>query len=599
MKFTKMIESGWIVAPGATSVVVATDDVYRHSIIVLIMKWISTSTIFIISSLVMMMIMLQIHTTTATATALTLYVNVNSTNTNATCGATIALACRDIQSAFDYFYATTSNNSTLLTIEMEGGVYQAERNANFAIFNQSLTIQSSSLDNNQVIIDFGNVVQVPFYFIQVVVPPNAVNTYNQTNVTLTGIVFRNLQVSINQPGGIFYTPDASANVALTVNYCEFTKLTSSKGVIWVQSATPNSQLVIFGCTFNSVQANSTIVYAPKMSIQVNQTTFQGCTSRFVIYQKGGVGVYDTNRFSDNVVTTTETRSTGGILMLYNNDMELFNTMVNCVFTNNTVASGALILGLQSMTIQTTSFTGNYNSTALMCVYSIVRIYNSKFINNAGYYGQVYASQDCTIRIYQSDMIGNSADSIGGAITLFDSYLYLNGVTVKGNSATGNGAGIYNSNSQSDIQYSTFQNNYSGANGGAIYSNESTISVNNSTFTSNQAAEYGGIIECIGYSIINIDNNTFSNNVDLASDKTSLPVHCESDCSSFGNDSSPDQQCDNNTSNNPTTNGLTNGEKSAIIIVPIAIVAIIIIIAVIIKKGLLKRNNYNYDYSSIK
>ena len=102
-------------------------------------------------------------------------------------------------------------------------------------------------------------------------------------------------------------------------------------------------------------------------------------------------------------------------------------------------------------------------------------------------------------------------NFGGAVSVYDSQLYLDNMTITGNSAN-RGGGIYlTPYSSLTLSNSTVSGNHSRDNGGGILINGTNAEISNSTISGNNAGDDGGGVHIRFGSTVSITNSTFTEN----------------------------------------------------------------------------------------
>jgi predicted outer membrane repeat protein len=174
--------------------------------------------------------------------------------------------------------------------------------------------------------------------------------------------------------------------------------------------------------------------------------------------------------------------------VYAGDFSIFE-LWDCAFDNNTaVLSGG-------------AFYGDDDTT--------VTLNGCQFQNNSATSGGAVATQG-EVRLYNSTLTGNSAQSRGGGISDDgSSVIYLYNTTLIGNTAA-TGGGVSTASTLT-LESSTFIGNVVKFNGGAAFSDiGSIVNITNSRFHNNSAAQAGAAWFAFGTDKPTMINNTFTN-----------------------------------------------------------------------------------------
>ena len=127
-------------------------------------------------------------------------------------------------------------------------------------------------------------------------------------------------------------------------------------------------------------------------------------------------------------------------------------------------------------------------------------------------GGVYNDFDAILLLESVTFLNNSAEGLGGAIYSFGR-VFADTVTFDSNNADSGGAFVGAGGSESTIRNSEFVGNSADTLGGAIYfvGDESTASISDSNFVNNTAGAEGGAINIETMGQFFIDRATFTNN----------------------------------------------------------------------------------------
>ena len=201
-------------------------------------------------------------------------------------------------------------------------------------------------------------------------------------------------------------------------------------------------------------------------------------------------------------------------------------MTNSTFSGNTGGDGGAIYSSNSLTVTSSTFTGNSATVDGGAIYNAgtMGVTGSTFTGNnalAGADGGAIAAfsrrpsrvrpsaatpaaggngggifNDATMTISGSVISGNSAGPSGGSGGgIYDNdTLTMTDSTISGNTASGggNGAGLYEDSDNTAVSRSTFSGNTTNGSGGGIYIDGDNVTLTNVTISGNTAASGGGL-----------------------------------------------------------------------------------------------------------
>ncbi|EGG19053.1 hypothetical protein DFA_02297 [Cavenderia fasciculata] len=560
----------------------------------------SSSLLFL--SLSLSFIILSFLISISISLPITIYVNNQSLNTNTTCGIdnSTVNACSDISSALIAF---NSNAGSIvdgvtqdLNIVMSAGTYLGDNNANFTIYNQSVSIEADNIGT--VTIDMSNTTAT--YFIQVSV--NQSLPEDMTEIVLSRLSFTGLDLSRSNTtsGGILVSTTVSTEVLVNFVQCQFTNIfTANSALISLQSMLAvNQYLLIDQCIMTNVSSNEVIIAPQNVGFNLTNSQFTANNGIFLVQHMWGLPIIVNNTFSNNNFTNLS----AGALFLFGYITSPTSQIANNTFTSNQVY-GAIIMSVRSrLFVSNCLFTKAINTNGIIVGDgSVLYLSNSSFISNSALkYGQIYATDTSSIVISNSSFVGNSAINGSAISALATSSFAIDSTYFTENVATGSGGAINSkATTQFTITNSKFSNNSANNVGGAIFSSSSSyFNISTSVFNGNSAGS-GGAIECNNSTIV-AQNVLFDENIDKNSNETSDLVSCENNnCKVSGN--SNHNYC---LANNGDDNGYGDGlPKKVVVGIIIGVVVGVLILALIVYIIYKRRKNQlkyatNYHYSNV-
>ena len=373
-----------------------------------------------------------------------------------------------------------------------GGVINAERQT-------SVIIKSSSFNDN-ILAKYGGVVHLEGENVMDIynsifndnhagIYGGVINAYSTlTNIYVHNSTFSNNSASSN--GGVSYISDRSV---IVMNQSQFYNNTAGVNA-GVHYAKKKSNITVTNsCEFsgNSAKNRGGVIFAQRQtSVTINSSYFNDNT----IDRYGGVAhLEDNNVLKIYKSTFDDNRSgvNGGVINAYRMaDISIYASNFD---SNTAVISGGV-------------FSISYGSVFAMTL--------SQFSNNnAGVDAGVhYAIHDTNTTIDSCEFNHNSADYGGVLLTLRINSIIIFNTTFSGNVARIDGGTLYGHTKCSlNIFDSYFLNNSASSNGVLLASDYSSVEINNSTFMDNTAGNIGGVLYVYDYSNVTASDSMFSDN----------------------------------------------------------------------------------------
>ena len=203
-------------------------------------------------------------------------------------------------------------------------------------------------------------------------------------------------------------------------------------------------------------------------------------------------------------------------------IDSFVRFIQCIFTNNKVLAGGVMLVMESLiTIDRSTFFNNegrgfYEYAASNNCFgkvihlqeSYVDISNSYFYNNSVYGGLILSSLG-SLNLMNSTFNKNTAD-VGGVLCLYKSQVLAFNNYFDNNNANFRGGVLYSrSNSFIKLEKCSFHSNHANGWGGSLYTQRSNITVKDCNFTHNTAPKGAVIYADEGF--IRLVNCSFGSN----------------------------------------------------------------------------------------
>jgi len=325
--------------------------------------------------------------------------------------------------------------------------------------------------------------------------------------TVTGSTFT--ANSVSEYGG-GYMKFASSNTATIASVLASTFTGNTAGI--GGGALAGKNMLIDGSVFDrNIAANGGAYYMfPHEGWAIGTVSSSLFTANTASSNGGAVYLAsssstDTLTVSGSTFTDNVAGNYGGAICLASGSPHTL-TVTGSTFSRNIAVNGGAIMAdgwsAFRVNIQNARFDANTATDAswgggAFYQYSNTSQYDisgSTFTNNMASYGGALASIRGVFNISNSLFEGNTASTLGGALT------------------------AHGESTNLSISGSTFTNNYSAGNGGAVagYSVNgytSIISLDNVTFTGNTAASQGGALYAVGGSTVTIKDTTFATESD--------------------------------------------------------------------------------------
>ena len=283
-------------------------------------------------------------------------------------------------------------------------------------------------------------------------------------------------------GGVLYS---STGVVIINANCTFSNNKASKGVLFATTST----LTIEASEFHDNIANmGSVLHLIYCNITLKASKFH---DNIAINQGGVLESIQSNMVIEgSVFYSNRASKLGGVLFSGRSTI----TFGDCTFTNNSSPRGAVIYLSRSEFRGNDSgnFTFSNNNGSLVAINSNVNFSGyTKFVNNQSPNTTTDTVQEFeggAITLFQSNVYIDGECSLehnhaenGGAIYSTGSKVYVNGdVTIAHNTATGNGGGVYlESNSELNCQRGSIfvlYNNTAVSKGGGLHAISSSIKV---------------------------------------------------------------------------------------------------------------------------
>jgi CSLREA domain-containing protein len=277
---------------------------------------------------------------------------------------------------------------------------------------------------------------------------------------------------------------------------ETNALAGTNQIILPSLPSPNAYILTIP-TELAITSNLTITGGGAPTTIIDGNKGVRSTSGVLIISTSAFTPIPTVNFS-GVTIRNGARSSGGGIANYGASVTLTNTVVS----NNSAVDGG----------------GIYNTTQFFCCSGTLRLINSTVSgNNADSIGGGIFSAgglpDPNVTLINSTVSGNSAHDAAGiyvaGLSSFSIGLTLINSTVSGNSATFDGGGIGNSGTAA-LTTSTVSGNSAGRDGGGIMNAAGTLTLTNSTISGNRAGRNGGGILDFG-GLVNLFSTTVTDN----------------------------------------------------------------------------------------
>ncbi|EAL68329.1 pectin lyase-like family protein [Dictyostelium discoideum AX4] len=455
---------------------------------------------------------------TTAATSVTYYVSVNNGNDNIPCGESLEKSCQSIQYVFNQYNSTYLNSQDIIEVMilLDDGEYIGENNVNFNIYNMTITIQPINNSKTPSPVTFNGINSAGDRVFNIT-EPYLIKTnettiqygINSTSLTLNNLNFINFNPTIGNGNGTI----------------------GNGAIIFIDIFNSSLSLSINKCNFNNNQGNKGgVIYMEsefysdgnnlvEISIKSSQFTNNNATiSGGVAYLDGFNDIYIDTCLFDNSYSPVSGTST---LFISNGE---FIEIRRSNFTRNQIASTVELFGIQyknGSMVKDCLFDGNVvngKGGAISMYLSWLSVDGTLFNNNyAGAIGgAIFATGVSSyLLVANSKFIDNKSSGAGGAIATQGSvYTSLNNCEFISNSANAGGSLSFEYSNQIHLRNCTISGNVGVGQGGAIYSSYSTISMDDTKISANQAYQ-GGAVYCSASTLnITSSNIPLNGNTDL-------------------------------------------------------------------------------------
>ncbi len=172
--------------------------------------------------------------------------------------------------------------------------------------------------------------------------------------------------------------------------------------------------------------------------------------------------------------------------------------------------------------------------------TVIEIKDSKFsANTATASGGAVYTENATVAFTGSEIVSNTAKN-GGAVYSLGGKVSFSDSLVKENSSTSSGGAVYAGDGTLSLTDTAFSENSTSNHGGAVYLAGAVLTASgDNTFTSNSAKNHGGAVYVVYYdaeqadgstnrvfSVLNMENGTFTDNTALGGGAVSIRSGCE-------------------------------------------------------------------------
>ncbi|KAN0031562.1 hypothetical protein ACTFIV_005427 [Dictyostelium citrinum] len=449
-------------------------------------------------------------------TSLTYYVSVNDGNDNIPCGESLEKSCQSIQYVLNQYNSTYLNNQDIIEVMilLDDGEYSGEKNFNLNVYNMTITIQPINNSTTSSPVTFNGINNGGDRVFNIIQP-----YLIKTNETTIEYGINSTSLTLNNLNFINFNP--------TIGNGNGTK--GNGAIIFIDIFNSSLTLSIDKCSFNNNQGNKGgVIYMESEFLNSNPVQVTIKSSQFTNNNAtitAGVAYFDgfNNILIHTCLFDNSYSPVSGTSTLFIANGELIEIRASN-FTRNQIASTIELLGVQiknGSMVKDCIFDGNVvngKGGAISMYLSWLSVDGTLFNNNyAGAIGgAIFATGVSSyLLVANSQFIDNKSSGAGGAIATQGSvYTGLNNCEFISNSANAGGSLSFEYSNQIHLNNCTIKQNVGDGQGGAIYSFYSTVSMVDTKISGNQAYE-GGAIYCSA-STLNINNTNIplNGNTDL-------------------------------------------------------------------------------------
>ncbi|KAN0045341.1 hypothetical protein ACTA71_005718 [Dictyostelium dimigraforme] len=476
-----------------------------------------------------------------TTIGVTYYVSVNGGNDNLPCGLDSTNPCQSIQFVLNQYNSTffESVNNVEVLILLGDGEYSGVNNINLNVYNMSLTIQpinnsSSSSGNSPSLVTFNGNSSGGNRLFNIIEPylirtnqTNNTQQYgiNSTSLTLNNLNFINFNPTIgngngtNGNGAIIFTNISNSSLSLSIDNCNFNDNQGNKGgVIYIKSQLNDNDDDDDDDDDEDNDYNDENNYN---LIEINIKNSQFTNNNATI--SGGVFYFDgfNNILIDSCLFDNSLSPVSGTSALFISNGEIIEIR-RSNFTRNQIASTIEFVNIQRKNgsiVKDCLFDGNVvggKGGAISMYLSWLSIDGTLFNNNYGgaIGGAIFATGVSSyLMIMNSQFIDNKSGGAGGAIATQGSvFTSLNNCQFNSNSADTGGSLSFEYSDEIHLNNCSIIQSVGDGLGGAIYSSYSKVSMVDTKISGNTAYK-GSAVYCsastlnITNSFIPLDGNT--------------------------------------------------------------------------------------------
>ena len=341
--------------------------------------------------------------------------------------------------------------------------------------------------------------------------------YKNCTLTFTKNIFQKNSVFVS--GGAFYI---HTNNTLTLTCTENRFQSNSASVGGAIVLNTNNMLSLTKNTFQKHSANHTggaLYVQASNSLTLTENTFQSNSASY----SGAVGIRKNNTLTltENIFQNNLAYNAAGGGLTVDTDNTI--VLIGNKFQNNLAnkAGGGIFVDTNN-TIVLTGNTFQNNSANIaggalrIDTYNVVTLFGNTFQNNFALEGGGISARmhmNNILRITQCMFQSNTANDIGGAVSVNKITLILENNTFQNNLSNGGGGALYVQKSNVVLTENIFQNNSADyTSGGVLYIGiNSTLTIMKNTFQDNYAYISGGSLSSYANNTITLTENTFLNN----------------------------------------------------------------------------------------